>query len=277
MTFNLAGSFDDDEGENAWSAGRRSRNLETLRRYAPDVVGFQELQSGNLDTYQAELPDYAYFIGHTADNEPFLYNALFWKTAVLDLVEAGSFWLSETPDAYSRSWESADVRVATWAKLRVKQTGNEFLIINTHLDHISEQARMEGGLLMMERLVKTRPSQLPVILLGDFNCNAFVPHYPNPVETTFTDTSYRFFIQQGFVDTYLACGNHDSHTSNTYHGYEGDAYQAPHGHMAWRIDWILTLNGTMQIKPLAAKIIHDHTAGLYPSDHYPLVAEIELS
>jgi len=54
MSFNVRGSFVDD-GENAWPA-RRELNVEVIKKCAPDLVGFQELQDGNWEDYEKALP-----------------------------------------------------------------------------------------------------------------------------------------------------------------------------------------------------------------------------
>ena len=50
MSFNVRGSFRDRDTPNAWDA-RAALNVETIVRSSPTVIGFQELQSGNLQTY----------------------------------------------------------------------------------------------------------------------------------------------------------------------------------------------------------------------------------
>ncbi len=276
MSFNVAGSFDDDEGENAWHAGRSALNVRVIQRYAPHIIGFQEVQSGNFATYQAQLPQYEYVLGAEADVEPYLYNAIAWDPHVCALVASGAFWLSKTPEQYSGDWDTTNVHVANWVKLQHHETGTVFVFLNTHLDHISEQARIEGTKLILQKLAQLGTPNLPVIVSGDFNCNPWVPEYGVPVETTFTDACYHIFKDHGFVDTYVAGGNTDSLGSNTYHGYEGQQYSPVRHHMAWRIDWILTLNGQQRIQTQSCTIIHDHAAPIYPSDHYPLLAELSV-
>ena len=56
MTFNIRGAPDDD-GVNIWP-NRAALNVETIRRCAPDLIGFQEAQAPNLETYQHQLKDY---------------------------------------------------------------------------------------------------------------------------------------------------------------------------------------------------------------------------
>ncbi len=68
MTFNVRGSFHEGDGLNAWN-NRAALNVETLKRQAPDLIGFQELQSGNLDTYEEKLPEYGRVLGPRAGNK----------------------------------------------------------------------------------------------------------------------------------------------------------------------------------------------------------------
>jgi len=51
MTFNIRGSFHRQDGTNAW-ANRRALNLQTIEKCNADIIGFQEVQSGNLEAYQ---------------------------------------------------------------------------------------------------------------------------------------------------------------------------------------------------------------------------------
>ncbi|MDQ4106965.1 MAG: hypothetical protein M3157_07325 [Actinomycetota bacterium] len=57
MSFNVRGASHED-GINVWGE-RAAMNVETIRRYGPDIIGFQEVQSENLEVYERELPGYA--------------------------------------------------------------------------------------------------------------------------------------------------------------------------------------------------------------------------
>ena len=124
MTFNIRGaSAEEWDGVNGWP-NRAGLNASTIKRYAPDLIGFQELQTGNLETYRAELPEYRYVSGPKyTDQEPFMYPSVFWKASRFELVDSGGFWLSLTPDRFSRDWGTAAVRSVTWANLRDTETG----------------------------------------------------------------------------------------------------------------------------------------------------------
>jgi hypothetical protein len=60
MTFNVRGSNYRD-GLNVWE-NRAPLNVETIKHYALHLIGFQELQGGNLETYQEKLPEYDYVL-----------------------------------------------------------------------------------------------------------------------------------------------------------------------------------------------------------------------
>ena len=274
MSFNIRGSFHAQDGVNQWEK-RWSLNVATIRKYAPDLIGFQELQDGNLATYQAELSDYHYILGNDA-TEHSEHPSIFWKPSALDLLDSGGFWISETPEVYSGSWNTDCVRAATWARFQEKSSGVEFVHMNTHLDHRSDWARTEGCRLLVRQIAEFRQDSLPAILTGDFNCDAYQP--PPDGQKDIADKNYRFLLSSGFVDTYLAAGNQDSLYSNTFHGFEGDQFVPdPDRGFAGRIDWLLALDGAQRFQVRSASIIRDNAAPVYPSDHYPIIAELTFA
>lgn len=277
MTFNIANAINtEDDGENAWEK-RESLNVETIKHYAPDLIGFQQLDQGNLETYREQLADYQWALGEPTD-EPELhaYNAIFWRPQRLDCLEAGSFYFSETPDQWSLGWDAAYVGALSWVRFRIIESGEMVLHLNTHLDHIGEQARQESIKLALQRLSELRQTTLPVIFTGDFNCNPWSPGYRIHVETTFTDECYHLLRAAGFVDTFLATGGEDSEAAFTFHGFEGDRYWAARHHMAGRIDWILTMDGRQRLRTQRYILARDQEPPVYPSDHYPVIADLVI-
>ena len=53
MTFNLKGSYYED-GANNWPL-RAQLNSDTINKFSPDLIGFQEVQQGNIDHYARTL------------------------------------------------------------------------------------------------------------------------------------------------------------------------------------------------------------------------------
>lgn len=261
MTFNIRGAFHPEDGVNAWEH-RAPLNVKTIKHYIPAVIGFQELQSGNLATYQEQLPEYHYVLGPEAGNEePHDYNAIFWNSSLFELIDSGGFWLSKTPDKYSTDW-SEGIRAATWVRFRCMNTNKQFLHINTHLDHISELARVEGSKVILQKIAQLQADDMPVFITGDFNCNP-------------GSTAYSLFIEAGFGDTYLAAGNKDDGNSNTQHAYGGTKPSTAGQYSAFRrFDWILVGDSLHNVQIQSCIIVRDQEPPVYPSDHYPVLAEI---
>src|SRR5829696_1931438 len=145
---------------------RADLNVRVLKRYNPDLIGFQEFDPGHLATYQSQLEGYATYHSHPLSG--LLSNAIFWKPDRFDLLRSGVLPLSLLP-------EPAD---AAWVHLRCLRSGHELLLLNTQLNDESEPARVESTRLLLDGLAQLQPAQpLPVILTGDFNCNAWSPIY----------------------------------------------------------------------------------------------------
>ncbi len=261
MSFNVRGSYRDPGTPNAWRE-RAALNVETIRRCAPDVIGFQELQSGNLATYAETLPRYSRVLGPEYGNasRP-SWNAIFFDPERLRPIDSGGFWLSETPHRRSSSWDSRVVRSATWALLELGDL--TFLLLNTHLDHVSNSARVEGGRLILRRvanLLARHVVEMPVILTGDFNCRPGSP-------------TYLAFLDAGFEDTYLAAQEREG--AHTFHRFEGAGYRDARPRLGpRRIDWILLRDPRGRLRPEGHRIVRDHAGETYPSDHYPVLADL---
>ncbi len=259
MTFNIRGAVHND-GENVWP-NRAGLNVQTIRRCDPDVIGFQELHRANLAVYKEQLPEYEYFLGlHSGNADPYEYNSIFWKPSRFELVDSGGFWLSTTPDRYSRSWNTQCIRCANWVRLRGVADGVEFLHLNTHLDHISEEARVNGSTLILQKLREMVSERQPVVVTGDFNCTPGTP-------------SYQAFMEAGFTDVYIATGNEDTEDADTFHGFRGSEFgKVRIGPGPIRIDYILTKGAEAK----SCVVVRDAEPPLYPSDHYPVLAELTM-
>lgn len=104
------------------------------------------------------------------------------------------------------------------------------------------------------------------MVTGDFNCNPWSP-------------TYRIFLAAGFVDTFRAAGHGDDAGTSTFHGFRSADYFA----LEWgdqvfcRVDWILMRDGTAKrVQTTSCTIVRDAEPPLYPSDHWPVVAEVLL-
>ncbi|HZA45311.1 MAG TPA: endonuclease/exonuclease/phosphatase family protein [Rubrobacter sp.] len=270
MSFNIRGFSRRRDGINRWE-NRAALNVATIKRYAPDLIGLQELQAESLATYREKLPEYAHILGPGAGNKaPHEFNAIFFDPTRLTVLDSGGFWLSETPERYSSAWRTRVVRSANWTKFSSPSAGLSFLHLNTHLDHVSGFARAKGSELILRKITALQEDGLPAVVTGDFNC----PPGSFP---------YQSFVENGFEDTFLAAGNVDDEDARTFHAFKGLRYlllrsgdKVRNTHKPRRIDWILLKNGRQRLRTEAHAILRDCDAksAIYPSDHYPMLATL---
>ena len=107
-------------------------------------------------------------------------NAVFFKDT-FKILEENTFWLSETPDVESKytyvdangnEQEAGCNRICTYVVL--SDDKNTYLFLNTHLDNSSEEARVFGANVILNKiddLKKQYGDDARVVLTGDFNEN----------------------------------------------------------------------------------------------------------
>ena len=244
-----------------------------MREHAPDLLGVQELQAEGLATYREQLPEYGLVLGPVAGKGRHTeYNAILYAPDRLEVVDAGGFWLSETPEVSSASWRSRGVRAANWVTFAVCGTDVTFRHVNTHLDHWSSLAREESARLVLRRLASTGEGAPPTVVTGDFNC----PPGSAP---------YRTFLQHGYQDAYLTRASLGRRDEPTFHAFGGVRshlvrryHRVRYGRRPMRLDWILVGDGGRRWRVDDATIVRDRdpVTGAPPSDHDPVIAELCL-
>lgn len=177
---------------------------------------------------------------------------IYYKKTMFSKVDSGSFWLSLTPDVPSIHPEAEYLRLCLWTVLRDRK-GHDFLVIDTHLDNISEIARFEGMKVILERLAD-KIAALPVLLMGDLNAEA-VERVHEFLQTIFVNAK-----EQNEKGHYGPRGS-----------YQNFDYQLPWNQLE-EIDYIYT-KGFRIIK---TGCLTDSCDGRFPSDHFPLEADLRF-
>ncbi len=247
MSFNVRYPATGD-GDNRWEL-RRDTLVDCIRQSRPDVIGTQELFETQGKYIVEKLPEYAWFGISRRGNHEDEHMGVFYLKEKFSVVESGNFWLSETPEvAGSSSWNVSLPRMVTWGLFEEKKSKKRFYLANTHFAHRREdgQARIESARVLAHWLEKL-PSQVPVILTGDFN--TAVGSEPYQTLTRFMKDS-----REGLKDSAGEIG-----TINI--GFSGKPSSN-------RIDWILYRGD--QLKPEKFETILYHQNGRYPSDHFPV-------
>ena len=176
MSFNIRYGTAKD-GEDRWE-NRQGMLLDTIRAYAPDVLGMQEVLASQADFLREKLPEYGFCGGGRDDGKRGgEFSPVMYRKDRFELLASGQWWLSPTPEKVgSKGWDAALPRIVTWAKLKHRGSGAELLMFNTHWDHVGNTARVESGKLM-RRLIDEKRGDLPVIVTGDFNSTETTPQY----------------------------------------------------------------------------------------------------
>lgn len=155
------------DGANHWDK-RKAATLAMLRDCSPDVFGVQECLPFQAKYILEQCPEYdGYGIGRE-DGVKGERTEIFWKKDKFNLLDKGTFWLSDTPDVPSVGWDGRHSRTATWVLLECKG-GRRFYFVNTHLDHIGKIAPVKGLELIRAKIKEMNKAGLPVVLTGDFN------------------------------------------------------------------------------------------------------------
>lgn len=248
MSFNIRNSgakFED--GKNCWD-NRREAVAGMIAGTAPVMIGLQEMLPDQVDFLDARLDGYMRIgVGRDDGIRGGEMMAVYYDTAKVDLIDGGTFWLSQTPDTVSRGWDAACNRTVTWGRFVNKDSGNEFFFFNTHLDHMGQTARQEGVKLVKDR-IRQIAGDMPAVLCGDMNSDS-----DDPIFTPL----------QGYMQlARTACA--DTDTMRTYNGY-GKVGGS-------RIDHVFFKG----VEPLRFSVMDEDYGVPYISDHYPVCFDFVL-
>ncbi|WP_341871944.1 endonuclease/exonuclease/phosphatase family protein [Roseivivax halodurans] len=217
-----------------------------------DLIAFQEMETfsgGNSDEtnlardYLLErFPSYeAAAIGDWREfpsTQP-----IFYRPETLTLRDEGWFFFSDSPDEiYSRTFDGSYPAFASWAEFETP-SGARFRAINVHLDAGSGENRLRSAELIADRIASF-PEGVPALLLGDLNARAG------------SRTA-------GILEN----------AGLTFAPVPGATFHFDHGiNLFGAIDHIATGPGLR----LAAGpvVLRERFEGDWPSDHYPVVADI---
>jgi len=252
MTFNVRYPAKGD-GNNRWEV-RQDTLVRTIRLKNPDLFGTQELFYIQGEYITENLPEYEWLGNSRRGNREDEHMGVFYKPSKLRVIEAGNFWLSETPEvAGSQAWGATLPRMVTWALFEIKASGKRFYHYNTHFHHTANGnlARANSASLIADRIGKL-PKEVPLLLTGDFNAAA--------VESE----PYKILAAQ-LTDAWLAAAQ-KAGPEGTMSGFRGGAGGR-------RIDWIM-FRGPWTA--LYVETVTYNEDGRYPSDHYPVFAVLEL-
>lgn len=268
MTFNIQDAVISG-AEDYLPSGRREAVAQVLADERPDVVGTQELlvwqaEALREDLARAGLRYERYGRARVSDDEASGADfnetvSVLWNPDVLTDLDRGDVWIcaegTEPVQGCIDSgpgWRAGDPRMLTWVRFRHRATGTELVVVNTHLDATSAQAREHGAQVVRDTAQTLFPGT-PVVVTADFNGGPGEP--PD-----------RVLLDAGFVDTWPAAAR--TGRAWTTFNRMSDPMPGP------RIDRVYVRPAL----PVVAAALNTWRSedGVLPSDHWPVLSRVRL-
>ena len=232
--------------------------LKRISDYDFDIIGAQEVNDKMKESLMDDLSATYSVVGEgrRADRKG-EGTPIFYKTARFDLLDWGSFWLSETPDVPgSKNWDASVERIATWTKFLDKTTGKKFFYINTHFDHRGPVSRTMAAKILLEKSRVLHDGQ-PVFFTGDLNTS--------PSTEAIAILSDNELVK----DSYTSSETEPTGRKSPYYGFDFDRKDTDRG------DFIFVpKDATVHSYACIDDDIKDRQ---YSSDHCPVLAVVTIN
>lgn len=261
MTYNIR--YDDPRaGALSW-ASRREMVASMIRFHGANLVGLQEALANQLEDLERMLPGFVAFgVGRDDGRRKGEFSAILYDKSRFRLLDGATFWLSQTPDAPgSKGWDASYPRVVTWAKFKDSATGKSFFHFNTHFDHRGERARVESARLLLQSIKRIAGTTTPVVVTGDFNFDETAEGYKILTAKPTAQDAYTRTLSDA---RYLSLNGHHGPTA-TFNDFKPPTPTSP------KIDYVFTVGG---FKVQQHGVLADTWDGRFPSDHFPVLAEV---
>ncbi|WP_208560041.1 endonuclease/exonuclease/phosphatase family protein [Marinilactibacillus kalidii] len=249
MTFNLWVDSVDSRDVRSFH-NRKAGIVELIQTAAPDIIATQEGTQAMLNELIERLGEAYLLQTFPRTLEPEAEQcAILVKSSKLSIVQSCSFALSKTPHLLgSIGWDATYPRICASLTLRLlANPSQELTIYNTHLDNDGKQAREKSIEIIKETLLEENN---PSILLGDFNATL----EEEALEQLIADKKIKHYSDDEGV------------IYDTFHNYGEVSFNQ-------KIDHIFS---NQNVSFLSTVVIQTGLEGLLPSDHYPLLAELQI-
>lgn len=241
------------DGANAWPH-RRLNLASLLLSHHPHIIATQEGRFEQLKDFEVLLKDYQIVDEHRSWIKERMYPSLYIRKDAFELIKSEDLWLSETPDvAGSISFESTFPRLMTWMMVQPKNSKLNFLVINTHLDHVKKETRANQVKVLTQEIKRIWDKKSALIIMGDFNDGP--------------DSEVRNILTTEFPELQDSWKLFNQVEETSHHAFNGECQNGS------RIDWILVDRSASVVNCIMEKTKPE---GGYPSDHFPIVCHLSF-
>jgi endonuclease/exonuclease/phosphatase family metal-dependent hydrolase len=258
MTYNIRLNTTGD-GINAWPL-RKDKVIGLIRFHQADIFDVQEAVTLQMTDLASAFPGFDYVgVGRDDGKAAGEYMSIFYRKERFEKITDGMFWLNENTTQPGKGWDASYNRTCTWIKLKDRITGKSFYVFNTHLDNNGTVAREEGAKLILKKMKEINTEELPLVFTGDFNSTK----EEAPIQT----------VLKELKDTKAISVTPPYGPDITSNGFAVGA-------MNMVIDYIFVNDKVSIIRHgvLSDSFPSDETPPkyYYPSDHLPVLVELQL-
>lgn len=241
-----------DASPNSWEE-RKERCRRIIQNNKLDIFGVQEAHLTQINDL-LENTNYSFIgAGRSDFKNTGEFSAILYDKNRFEIIKSGTFGLSETPDIPGcKSWGAAYPRIATFGLFRDRISGKKFIYYNTHLDHVSSLARVNGIKLLLEHASENAKG-LPLIITGDFNAR------PNSAVYKIANSILK--------DSAIVSLTPHQGPLQSFNNYGKSKSKNP-------IDFIFV---SEEFTVYSHKNDNTLINGMYPSDHFPVIAELSIT
>lgn len=255
MSFNVRCITSSDTGDRAWDM-RRGPCVKMINSQHPDVIGMQEPRTAQRTYLKDNLPDYEMLETPGTGTSQGGNSVLLYRKSRFTRLDWGYYFLSETPDEPSVSWEAAQWHTTVWAHLKEVGTDKEFWIFTTHMPAYAanQSARVKSAQLNVAKMKELAGEKATVFITGDMNCSYATDDTSREALTPYYQwmTAGRSIAPSG-----------DAFSFNNY----GTGAATPKRNL----DHIFYRNAAMGI---SFRTITNDYGVPYISDHYPILLQV---
>lgn len=165
MTQNLRATQKKDGESNSYMA-RAPRVYNQVKKYDTDIVCFQECTKTwkSILTVMLNPFEYECVSGY---NSKGLSNPIYIKKDKFEILDSDTMVIT---DEYVSDGKTQESRVASWAKVKDKETGETMVIVNTHYDAKSKKNQVASSQIIKDKVAELNPDNY--IVTGDFNLDS---------------------------------------------------------------------------------------------------------